>query len=83
MTAVFQKSDKAINLLVNKCNLNICDNNGNTAFIIAAANGDLLTLKLILRKDPQFQYVKNFDGQNALHRACYFGELETVSFLLR
>jgi ankyrin repeat protein len=60
MTAIFQKSDKAINLLINKCNLNICDNNGNTAFIIAAANGDVSTLKLILRKDQQFQYVKNF-----------------------
>jgi len=73
MTAVFQKCDKAINLLAERCNLNICDNNGNTAFIIAAANGDIATLKLLLRKDMQNQYVKNFDGQNALHRTCYFG----------
>lgn len=60
MIAVFQKCDKAINLLVDRCNLNICDNNGNTAFIIAAANGDISTLKLLLRKDDRFQHVKNF-----------------------
>jgi ankyrin repeat protein len=60
MTAIFQKSEKAINLLIDRCNLNVCDNNGNTAFIIAAANGDIQTLKLLLRKDAQYQYAKNF-----------------------
>ncbi len=28
-------------------------------------------------------FVKNFEGQNALHRACFFGEIEAASFLVR
>ena len=41
MMAIFHKYKQAIDYLGRLTNLKICDNNGNTAFMIAAANGDL------------------------------------------
>lgn len=75
MMAIFANYKEAIDFLGKISNLNICDNNGNTAFMIAAANGDIETLKLILSRKRECMYVKNFEGQNALHRASYFGEI--------
>ena len=48
MMAVFANYKEAILYLSKISNVNICDNNGNTAFIIAAANGNIETLKLLL-----------------------------------
>ncbi len=75
MMAIFAKYKDAIDFLGKISNLNICDNNGNTAFMIAAANGDIETLKFILSRNRECMFVKNFEGQNALHRASYFGEI--------
>lgn len=41
MMAIFLKYKEAIEYLGKLSNMNICDNNGNTAFIIASANGDI------------------------------------------
>jgi ankyrin repeat protein len=41
MMAIFLKYTEAIEYLGKLSNMNICDNNGNTAFIIASANGDI------------------------------------------
>ena len=40
MMSIFMRYREASLYLREKSNLNICDNNGNTAFMIAAANGD-------------------------------------------
>jgi len=48
MMAIFAKYKEGIEYLGKISNLNICDNNGNTAFMIAAANGDIETIKFIL-----------------------------------
>jgi ankyrin repeat protein len=82
MLAIFKHYKDIIEFLEPLSNINICDNNGNTSFIIAAANGDLDTLMLLFNNPNNNPHIKNFDGQTALHRACFFGELETIRFLL-
>lgn len=68
-------------MLIHLSNLDVMDNNGNTAFIIAAANGNIAALEAFMMSCNNTA-VSNFEGQTALHRACYFGELETIKFLL-
>lgn len=52
---------------------NIRDDYGNSAIIIAAANNNLeLVEKLIYLTNPM---IKNYEGQTALHRACYYGHV--------
>ncbi len=73
MLAIFKKMHKAIDLLIPKCKVNVCDFRRNTPFIVAAANGDTETLKLLKKHGECNASIKNIDGQTALHRACYFG----------
>jgi ankyrin repeat protein len=48
MLALFMSNNRILKLLFPFCNLNTKDNNGNTPFIIAAANGNINALELIL-----------------------------------
>lgn len=73
MLALFGGHHKLIDLLLNLSNLGLWDNNGNTAFIIAAANGNLSALAVMLRNPCINALVKNFEGQTALHRAAFYG----------
>lgn len=46
----------------------------------AAANG-FLEILIYLRENGASLDVKNFEGQTALHRACFYGQLPTVRYL--
>ncbi len=78
MVAIYRGLHRIIKMLVDKCDLNGCDFRRNTPFIAAAANGDIETLKLLSDREGCKMLVRNDEGQSALHRACYFGEIEAV-----
>lgn len=44
MLSIFAGQNRTIKYLINVSNVNMRDNNGNTPFIIAAANGNLIAL---------------------------------------
>ena len=73
---------KVITLLVEQSDINSTDFRRNTPFIAAAANGDLDSLKILVESKHCKFRMKNIEGQSALHRACYFGEIATVDWLL-
>ena len=82
MLSLFANQIKMIRYLITVSNVNIRDNNGNTPTIIAAANGNISTLQLLLENPKANIMLKNFEGRNALHRACYHGELEVIKILI-
>lgn len=72
MMALFSGNFKIVRILLPHCNQNIRDSNGNTAFIIAAANGNIQAMEAMLDAGHN-PMSRNFEGQTALHRACYYG----------
>lgn len=74
MLALFSSSMKIIKCLLPYSNHNLRDDIGNTTFIIAAANGNIPALEAMLESCNNTM-VRNFEGQTALHRASYYGEL--------
>lgn len=72
MLALFSGNLKIIKCLLPFSNHNLRDNNGNTPFIIAAANGNLFVLESIVESCNNTM-IRNFEGQSALHRAAYYG----------
>jgi ankyrin repeat protein len=52
------------------------------AFIKAAKDGDMDTLKALLEDDPSLLDTKDKDGSTALHCATWKGQQEVVLFLL-
>ena len=83
MLALFSGNLKISKLLLNYSNLSIRDNNGNTPFILAAANGLLPILEALTENSNNNALGRNFEGQTALHRAAFYGELEVIQFLLK
>ena len=81
MLSIFLNQTKIIRHLIPYSNVNIRDNNGNTAVIIAAANGNLSALELMIENPKTNPMLKNFEGQTALHRAAYHGKLEVLKYL--
>ena len=53
--------------------MGVRDNKGNTALIIAAANGNITALEKMLQNPCTNGLVKNYEGQTALHRASFYG----------
>jgi uncharacterized protein len=81
MVAIFRKMSRLIAPLMPLSDPNARDRHNNTAFIAAAANGDMSAL-MMLCNDPRTDVLaRNCEGQSALHRACYFGELKAVELL--
>lgn len=52
------------------------------AFIKAAKNGDIATLKTLLEEDSSLLEAKDKDGSTALHCAAWKGHQAVVTFLL-
>jgi ankyrin repeat protein len=84
MVAVMNKHIEMAMFLIGTANARVRarENSGGTIFIAACASGSL-EMVYYLFDQPVNYYSKNNDGQTALHRACYFGELAVVRFLLK
>ena len=82
MLSLFGNNHKIIRNLMEVSGLGARDNNGNNALIIAAANGHIFALEKMLSNPCTNTSVKNFEGQTALHRASFYGELSVIRFLL-
>jgi ankyrin repeat protein len=78
MIAIFRRLPNAISSLIHFSDVNSYDFHKNTPFIAAASNGDITTLQLLINSKHCNSLARNYDGQSALHRACFFGEMETV-----
>lgn len=74
MLALFSGNLKIIKCLLPFSNQNLRDNNGNTPFIIAAANGNVQVIEAMVESSNNTM-IRNFEGQTALHRAAYNGQL--------
>jgi serine/threonine-protein phosphatase 6 regulatory ankyrin repeat subunit B len=61
--------------------INVQDNNGNTALIIASEKGYYDTVKLLLDYNANIN-IKNKDGNNALMMASRYGRNKTIQILL-
>jgi len=48
----------------------------------AAANGFVELLTFLIQRGANIDS-RNFEGQTALHRACFYGELCTVKYLVK
>ncbi|XP_050316125.1 ankyrin repeat domain-containing protein 49-like [Anthonomus grandis grandis] len=48
----------------------------------ASENGDLETIKELLRQDPNLVHTTDKDNYTPLHRACYANNLEVVKYLV-
>ena len=73
LLALFSGNNTIISHLLVKGKMNVRDNFGNSALIIAAANNNLSVMEKLLESiNPS---IRNFEGQTALHRACYYGHL--------
>lgn len=83
MVAIFRQKKDVVRALIPYSEINACDFFKNTPFIAAAANGDIETLKLLHAKRGNNPLARNSDGHTALHRACYYGEMETIDWLLQ
>lgn len=69
-------------------NIDPIDNNCNTPFLLAAANGHADTVQMLLnhtstRCRPIDVQHRNRDGNTALHLACLGGHLDVVAVLLK
>lgn len=80
--AIFLGNFKIIKCLLSFSNQNVRDNNGNTPFIVASANGNIAALEEMIESCNNTM-ARNFEGQTALHRAAYYGQLDTIKFLLK
>ena len=60
MLALFSGQSRIIRYLITVSNVNIRDNNGNTPTMIAAANGNIQTLELLLENPKTNTMLKNF-----------------------
>jgi ankyrin repeat protein len=82
MVAIFRKKKEAFRALFPHSSIRACDFFRNTAFIAAAANGDIEALEALIAHPDNNPHAKNGDGHTALHRACYFGEMASIEWLL-
>ena len=57
------------------------NNYGNTVLLVAASDGSIKMVKLLLRHDVGLLEVKNNRGETPLFKAAAFGMTEVVSFL--
>ncbi|KAK1562208.1 hypothetical protein Q3G72_008100 [Acer saccharum] len=60
--------------------LKLQDENGNTTFCIAAANGSIEIAKLMLEKNPDLLTLRGADNMVPLYLAALFGRVEMANF---
>ena len=73
MLSLFGGNQKIMKYLFEVSTMGVRDNKGNTALIIAAANGNITALEKMLQNPCTNGLVKNYEGQTALHRASFYG----------
>lgn len=81
MTAVYKGYDEVLKLLIEGTSTEIMDTKFNTALLVAAGQGEVEIMKLLLDRKANFNH-KNFYGKTALHFACAKGQEAAVKLLL-
>ncbi|KAL4489904.1 hypothetical protein ABPG72_010803 [Tetrahymena utriculariae] len=73
-----------VRLLVEKGNadINCKESEGFTPFMAACANGKLEIVEYLMNKNCKI-YSKNQQGQTAIHRAAFYGEVQVIRLLLK
>jgi ankyrin repeat protein len=80
---------KPVNILEKKCfDINIQDIMGNSLFHICAANNFFVLLDYLLKlpnSNPKLlsKVSTDFEKQTCLHRACYYGSIESVLIIIK
>ncbi|EAR89739.2 ankyrin domain protein (macronuclear) [Tetrahymena thermophila SB210] len=84
MLAVLYSDLKMVRLLVEKGNVDInCkESEGFTPFMAACANGKLEIVEYLMNRNCKI-YSKNQQGQTAIHRAAFYGEVQVIRSLLK
>ncbi|KAJ9553634.1 hypothetical protein OSB04_017679, partial [Centaurea solstitialis] len=72
--------DNLVNMM-DKEDLQLQNNNFNTAFCLAAAAGNIKMVEIMMKKNPSLMSIPGSQGMMPLHMSALFGKYETIKYL--